>query len=70
MATTVNVPFAPWATAWSAGCVVMAGASVTVSVAAVLVAVPVELVATARYLFPSNAAGAAVIVSVAVVAPL
>jgi hypothetical protein len=49
VATTVNVAVCPAVTVWFAGCVVIAGATgaaFTVSVAALLVAVPAVLVTT------------------------
>ena len=64
-AAAVNVALAPTATLAFAGCVETVGAKSTVSVAAVVVAVPAELVNTARYWLPFCEAVAAVIVSVA-----
>jgi hypothetical protein len=45
----VNVAVTPAVTVWFTGCVVIAGAVFTVSVAALLVAVLTELVASMRY---------------------
>ena len=52
-----------------AGCVVTLGANCTVSVAVLLVAVPTELVNTARYCVPFCAAVVLATVSVPVVLP-
>jgi len=68
-ADAVNVALAPTATLVLAGCAEMVGAKSTVSVAAVVVAVPAELVNTARYWLPFCDAVAAVIASVPEVAP-
>ena len=68
-AAAVNVAVAPAVTVAFAGCVVTVGAKSTVSVAAVVVAVPCELVNTARYWVPFWAAVVDAIVSVVDVAP-
>jgi hypothetical protein len=52
LAAAVKLTLLPAVTDWLTGCVVMAGAPVNVSVAAVVVAIPATLVNTAWYLFP------------------
>ena len=52
----MNVAVRPRVTVTLAGCVVTVGAKSTVSVAALVVAVPTELVNTARYWLPFCAA--------------
>ena len=69
LAAAVKVAVAPATTVVLAGCVVTAGAEFTVSVAAVVVAVPTEFVNTARYCLPLSPA-AAVKLYVVLVAPL
>ena len=49
LAATMNDVFEPADTVWLAGCVVIAGARLTVNVAAFDVAEPTLLLATARY---------------------
>jgi hypothetical protein len=67
-AAAVNVALPPAVTVWLVGCVVIAGATSTVSVAAVVVADPCELVNTARYSLPFSEPVVVAIVSVADVA--
>ncbi len=68
-AAAVNVAFPPEPTDTLAGLVVTVGAKSTVSVAAVVVAVPAVFVNTARYCVPFCAAVVAAIVNVVEVAP-
>ncbi len=68
-AAAVNVALPGAITFVFAGCAVTAGAKSTVSVAALVVAVPCEFVNTARYSYPFCDAVALAIVSVPVVAP-
>ena len=56
LAAAVNVAVAPATTVVLAGWVVTAGAEFTVSVAALVVAVPAEFVNTARYCLPLSPA--------------
>ena len=69
LAAAVNVAVAPAFTVVLAGCVVTAGATFTVRVAALLVAVPSEFVNTARYCLALSPA-AVVKLYVVLVAPL
>ena len=69
VATALNVAVAPSSTDAFAGCVVMAGGTSTLSVAALEVAVPTEFVTTTRNVAPSSAAVVAGVVYVAPVAP-
>ena len=68
LVAAVNVAVSPSQTVASTGLVVTVGAVFTVSVAAVVVAVPAALVNTARYWLPLSAA-VAVNMSVVLVAP-
>ena len=68
LAAAVKLAFDPAITVWLAGFCVTSGPTLTVSVAAVVVAVPTELVKTARKRWPF-CAKAAVKVSVVLVAP-
>jgi hypothetical protein len=73
LAATENVAVCPAVTVWLAGCAVMlgaTGAAVTVSVAALLIALPVEFVTTTRNVDPLFAVVVAGVVSLAAVAPL
>ena len=62
--------FCPAFTVWLVGCVVIVGGTVTVRTAALDVAEPALLVATARYRLPDSALPAPVMVNVAVAVPL
>jgi hypothetical protein len=69
LAAAVKVAVFPAVTVWLTGCVVIAGAVFTVSVAAVLVAVPSVLIASARYWLPDIAPVVPLTVKVAVAEP-
>ena len=62
VAVALKVAVAPSATVTAAGCVVMAGGTFTVSVAALLVTLPPLFVMTTRNVAPSSAAVAAGVV--------
>ena len=65
VATTVNVAVCPAVTVWFAGCVVIVGATgaaFTVSVAALLVAVPALLLTTTSNVDPLSEVVVAVVV--------